>query len=266
MAISALLDSALITSLLDAGGWSATADDTVKPELLPESVVCDIVRKYEANPTDPSAQAGAGMLTLTLGIGRWGILWTSLNPPHDPDGRQWKGSGAVGSGKHLMSYTIGGIGLPHLDTGSAIEFFTKLGKRVPAAKADLDRIVPGFVYDSIRNEGGKRWDMLTTRTLEGLRRRDMQEWIFDYWLRNYWQPAYTAVMSEEHGSIQEAFVVARIWNTSRGAGEAALAKASGMKSSEARIKAEFKKYNRPEREGTMRRPIEAYEFCRSLIG
>jgi hypothetical protein len=260
------LDSALVTSLLDAGGWSTTADDTVKPELLPESVVCGIVRKYAANPADLSAQAGAGMLALTLAAGRWGISWTSKNPPKDPDGRQWKGSGAVGSGKHLMSYTIGGIGLPHLDKESAEAFFTELGTRVPAAMPDLDGLMPGFVYDNVRNEGGKRWDILKSRTLEGLRRRDMQEWILDYWLQHYWQPAYAAVMSDKHGSVQEAFVVARIWNTAPGDGQAALSAAHGIADSRARIDAEFKKYKRPSREGTMRRPIAAYEFCRSLIG
>ena len=92
----------------------------------------------------------------------------------------------------------------------------------------------------------------------------MQAWILQYWVDHYWTPAYDAVMNEKHGSLLEALVVARIWNTSEGDGRSALSAAHGETTVQARIDKELAHYNRPDRNGTMRRPGAAYEFCRTL--
>jgi hypothetical protein len=255
-----VLEPALVTRILDAGQWTKTADDTIKHERLPEELVHDLVKHHRDQPNDSAALANLGLLVVTMAAGRWGVKWTSPNPPPDTAHMIWAGPDRVAAGKHVMSYTIGGIGLPHLDTGSAQDFFQELIRREPGAEPDLKQFTSGFVYDAIRNEQGKRWETLKTWCLTGLRRFDIQKWILEYWVDHYWLPAYEAVMKDPNGTLEEAFVVSRIWNTSKGAGLAALAAAKGKKTPAERIAAELATYPKKDRYGVMQRPGAVYKF------
>lgn len=259
------LDDSLITDILKAGRWSSEADDNIALERLPEGLVAGIVGRHRADPDSPAALAGLALLVLTMSAGRWGVEWNSANPPGDPAKDGWKGPASVAQGKHLMSYTIGGLGIPHLDTGSAIRFLDELAARIPEATPAVQQLKPNFVYDTIRNEAGPRWQLLKKWSLEGLRRRDLQAWILKDWINRYWLPAYNAVMSEPHGSFKEALVVARIWNTSPADGRKALDAAKGKTAVGDRIEAELAKYaegsaTRRRRVPVMRRPGVVYDF------
>ena len=211
-----------------------------------------------------------------------------------------------------MSYALGGIGLPHLDTSDATKFFAALASRVPASASDVrsfSNAKGGFDYDSVRAAGGvcapqastvvlmtdldgkkfahaeptlggesyrkdhdpsarldpEAWQKLRHWCRVGLRRRDMQSWVMQYWLEHIWAPAYDEVLSKPHGTIREAFVLARIWSTSRGEGQGALGAAHLETEPERRIGAEFSFYNYDRRKhridqthlsrnGVMRRP------------
>jgi hypothetical protein len=260
MTVPVVLEPKLVTSILEAGKWSTTADDNVTKEELPEEVVRLTIKSHRENPHDPAALDGIGLFALTMGAGRWGVVWTSEDRPNDPAGVHWAGPDKVNVGKHLMSYTIGGIGLPHLDTASAQEFFKELTKRERDAAPDLEKIIPGFVYNTIRNNGGERWEILKKWCRAGLRRSDMQQWVLEYWVENYWRPAREEVMKHPHGTLQEALVVARIWNTSKGAGLTALSAAEGRTTPEERIEAELATYPKKDRHGVMRRAATVYEF------
>ncbi len=249
----------VVDSILKAGKWTVTADDTEHSELLPEEVVRALVRGHRQRPDDPAALASVGLLALAMGAGRWGVAWKDLaQAPDDPAGVKWKGPDAVKVGKHVMSYTIGGIGLPHLDRGSAIDFFDEVISKVPAAASDLNKLKPGFVYDAVRNAEGPNWDNLQkseSRRIAPPRRPGMDPEILGHFL-----PAHEAVMNDPSGTIEEAFVVARIWNTAPGDGQQALAAAKGRKTPADRIKAELGTYRKKDRHGVMQRAGAVYSF------
>ncbi len=312
------IDDTLLASILKAGGWSETADDNGCCERLPESVIATIVgqRIAQPSPLSPPAMAKLGLLVLTLSVAEWGIAWQGSSPL-DPAGKGWKGPPDIGSGKHLMSYARGGIGLPHLDTGKAERFFDALVARVPEASQDLQQFRKGFRYDSVRRGGGicpqskiavpvvdpyckatgqmasasctefphgkqadadgdlycdqysqtdlVAWNKLRHWCRVGLRRRDMQVWIIEDWINNVWVPAYTEVIGRPHGTLKEAFIVARIWSTSGGDATAALLAAGTESDPGKRIAAELARYGAGDathegRSGVMQRPWAAYDF------
>lgn len=63
-------------------------------------------------------------------------------------------------GKHLMSYTAGGIGIPRLDVRDAMPFFDELARLLPAAAPVATELRhPGqngslFHFDVVRAQGG----------------------------------------------------------------------------------------------------------------
>lgn len=81
------------------------------------------------------------------------------------------------------------------------------------------------IANSLRS--GKKYDQIKSNAifrkwmLEGLRRKDAQKWVLEYWLDTYWEPAYRA----SGGDIRLALVVARIWNTSGRLGKCAAERA-----------------------------------------
>jgi hypothetical protein len=129
-----------------------------------------------------------------------------------------------------MSYLIGGVGLPHLDVGHLAKFMDYLLSRHAAIgpaeeQTRLRKLAQelrvGKKYDQIKNDVVfRKW------MLEGLRQRDAQEWILDYWLDTFWTPALAA----SHDDVRLALVVARIWNTSPRLGACAAKRA--MKSND----------------------------------
>lgn len=302
----ATLDPALLDGILEAGGWSDTADDNGGGERLPEDFAAAIITAGRTSA--PSAELGA--LVLTLSVAEWGLAWKGT-PPSDPAKQRWQGPSSIRQGKHLMSYALGGIGLPHLDTGGAVDFFDMLAQRLPDAKEALQRLsgMPGgFRYDTVRAEGGicapipkdavsmtdldgaafehdaatfggtnycnrfnprrrnnpEAWRELRHWCRVGLRRRDVQEWVIKDWINTVWLPAYNEVMGRPHGTLKEAFVVARIWNTSRGAALKALRAAGAETDPEKRIAAELARYadgnsTHRARLGLMQRPGVVYD-------
>ena len=172
------LDDTLLAGVLEAGGWSATADDDGGHERLPEGFVATIVREHATQPNAPSEKTlvGLGIMVLTLSVAEWGVAWETAPPP-DPAAQKWQGPDSIRQGKHLMSYALGGIGLPHLDVGGAVRFFDAVAERVPAAKRDLDQLkaMPnGFRYDVVRAKGGVCAAPGDCRPNDGRRRRPIQ--------------------------------------------------------------------------------------------
>jgi hypothetical protein len=212
----------------------------------------------------------------------------------------------------LMSYALGGIGLPHLDVGGAEMFFRALVKLLPEARQDLQELTArpgGFHYDAVRAEGGvcasnpsavvlmtdlngeafkhdaatfdgapycdrsnparktnvQAWQRLRHWCRIALRRRDMQAWIINDWISSVWAPAYNEVMERPHGTFREAFILARIWNTSRGSALAALGAAGTKADPRDRVAAELADYARrsrthQQRVPVMQRPGVVYDF------
>jgi hypothetical protein len=211
-----------------------------------------------------------------------------------------------------MSYALGGIGLPHLDSGDAVNFLCALITLVPESKADLTGFADapgGFRYDVVRSQGGvcaahpsqavimkdldgkpfehdlvtyggkkychrfdsadisnaKAWQVLRHWCRVGLRRRDMQAWIMRYWLDHVWSPAYQAVLAHPHGTLEEAFVIARAWSSSAGWGRQALAAAGSETDAKNRIALELAHYGShgqtyKNRLGLMQRPAAAFNL------
>jgi hypothetical protein len=307
----AALDDGLLTAVLEASGWSETADDNGGGERLPSSFVGEIVAEHASRPDGAKGLAGLGILVLTLSVGEWGIAWEG-GAPVDPAKQGWKGPASIGQGKHLMSYALGGIGLPHLDVAGAETFFAVLTEKVPEAKDDLRQLASmpgGFRYDTIRARGGvcaadpeaavittdlagqkfqhaaptlggpryctrfnaereldaQAWQKLRHWCRVGLRRRDMQEWIVLDWLNDVWVRAYSEVMRRSHGTVPEALVVARMWNSSKGDALKGLAAAGDEPDPQKRIALELASYaarseTNQGRVGLMQRPSAAYGF------
>jgi hypothetical protein len=307
------LDDTLLAGVLQAGGWSETAEDDGGHERLPEGFVATIVREHATQRNAPSEKSlvGLGIMVLALSVAEWGVAWETVPPP-DPAAQRWQGPASIRVGKHLMSYALGGIGLPHLDVGGAVRFFDAVAARVPAAKRDLDQLkaMPnGFRYDVVRAKGGvcaphpeaavpmtdldgvpfkhgaatfggtkycnrfnpahatdiESWRKLRHWCRVALRRRDMQEWIIKDWINGVWVKAYNEVISRPHGTFREAFVVARIWNTSPGDALEALRAAQGEADPRKRIAAELAEYAKgssthQDRIGVMQRPGGVYDF------
>ncbi|MGE4048829.1 MAG: hypothetical protein AB7F35_28515 [Acetobacteraceae bacterium] len=249
------------------------------------------------------------MLVLTLSVAEWGIAWANA-APSDPAAADWKGPASIHEGKHLMSYALGGIGLPHLDVSGAERFLKEFTTQVPAATSDLNAFTTpkgSFHYDTVRAAGGvcaadpssavmmtdldgipfrhaastwggatycgrfnagKQLDAEAWRRLRhwcrvALRRRDMQEWIIRDWLDDVWSKARAEVMRRPHGSMREALVVARMWNSSKGAALEALSEAEGESGPDRRIAAAIQRYGkgsetRRRRAGVMQRPVTVF--------
>ncbi|UIJ83153.1 hypothetical protein [Rhizobium leguminosarum] len=199
------LDPSVVEQVLETGGWSLTADDTNQREQLTVDLVKRIVKDY---PTDTRT---IGLLTLTLGAAKWGVR-DGATLPTDPANDNWRGPTRA-SGKHLMSYKIGGVGIPHLDVAPLAKFIDYLLTKHSEIGGTADqqymsnlahRLRTGTKYDQVKaNAIFRKW------MLEGLRHKDAQEWILNYWLDTYWVPAYAA----SGGDVRLALVLARIWNT-----------------------------------------------------
>ena len=310
------LNEELVSGVLQAGGWSETADDNGGGERLPQSFAATLVRAPTAPAGSPSQETliGPGILVLTLSVAEWGVHWDSAAPA-DPAGSSWQGPRNITQGKHLMSYALGGIGLPHLDVAGAARFFAAFVERVPAAQQDLQRIgaLSGtFHYDAIRARGGtcaadpsqavlmqdldgqpfqhafpvfggskycprfnpdghldaRAWQTLRHWSRVALRRRDMQAWIIKTWLNEVWVPAHNEVLGRPHGTIQEALVVARMWNSSKGDALGAVQAAGAEPEPAKRIQVELDHYGQRsatnrERAGVMKRPGVVYAMMQT---
>lgn len=60
-------------TFLEAGRWSATADDNTAGEKVTADAVRKIVQAYNADPAELMARRGLGLLALMLGVAEWGV-------------------------------------------------------------------------------------------------------------------------------------------------------------------------------------------------
>ena len=223
-----------------------------------------------------------GLLALTTGAGKWGVV--SATPlPEDPANDHWlgprasKGHGDVGAGKHLMSHTVGGVGLPHADRGYLADFIAYILSKHPdiggsAEKSQMSAIATklrtGGTFDQVRSgQVFLPWIKLS------LQQRDGQKWLLEQWLNRYWCPSLKNVTGA-HGTIEEALINARIRNSSPELAQCAIKRASGAKD---RVQAELDAYASPDhcpgakerfktdRWGWMKRSVTLYGFASHLL-
>lgn len=303
---AATVGEAALQTLLGAGSWTERSDDDVYGERLPGAGASTLGVSAASKSRTAGQMGDLGVLVLALSVAEWGV-GAPPNVP-DPAKKLWAGPTMLG-GKHLMSYTAGGIGIPHLDVEAALPFFEQLAKVLPAAAPEAAELRHAganhgvFRFDIVRAQGGicsgkspkptlmtdldgerfskvgehyagprycsrfagharldlGAWQRLRHWSRIGLRRRDMQAWVVQNWVTGQWLSAYRTVMSLPHGSLAEAFIIARIRNSSPGLARAALAAASRETDPARRIGTELKRYAQASetnrcRAGVMQRP------------
>jgi hypothetical protein len=151
-----------------------------------------------------------------------------------------------------MSHSFGGVGLPHLDTDSLAKFIDFILQTMPTLGPASEistmmslatRFRNGLTFDQLRNKGGAEWDLFERWMRAALLQREAQRQIIAAWLSDYWLPAFEAVR-QKGGTAAEALVVARIWNSGKGAAICALGKAAQVTTGRPadRIQAELKAY------------------------
>jgi len=302
------VSDAVLDAILAAGKWSSTADDNGGAERIPEAVVKQWVQAAAAATPSRQAIADLGTLVLTLSVAEWGVEWQGA-PPSDPANEKWAGPPSITQGKHLMSYALGGIGLPHLDVGDGPRFFRHLSELLPenVQLAEYARQLPSnFQYDRIRAAGGmcdhskvigvdifneafhhdavtwsgdkycrdhnprnvnqpEQWQTFRSWARLGLRRKDMQRWVVDTWINDYWLTAYDRVMNAPHGSMGEAFVIARIWNSGSKYATDAMSAAASSADPARRVQLALDNYcarktTYANRRGVMQRPFAVYQM------
>ncbi len=157
----------IFAAFLKQGLWHEKVDDNVKGENLSADLIRRIVTKYRAQPDDPNALQDLGLFALAMGVAEWGVADPAGLPP-DPAGKKWASDTGPDSGKHLMSYAVGGIGISHADVGDLEKFIVLVANDaalVPAEHrqallrlADTDLYKPRkkkrqVIYDEIRAAG-----------------------------------------------------------------------------------------------------------------
>ena len=302
---SPLVDRQLYRDLLAAGGWSSDADETTHDERLPLPLAKRLVESYRRQ-TNASTAAALGLLVLTTSVAEWGVT-PSGGLPADPVAMGgWRGPRLRG-GKHVMSYSKGGVGIPHADSAFLRRLISKIHAETPNLAPDGARFfrLQGTNFDRLYANGGhchrpltvleidlvgapfghpsnphagskycgdyfngatdeKDWQVFRHWIRAALRADDIQFWILDEWLRNYWLPSYKAVLATEGGSVEEAMINARIRNSSSATALCALRHASGATD---RIEAQLEAYtikkcggkaDHRRRFGEMMRPVVLY--------
>ena len=142
-------------AFLKQGLWNEQVDDNVTGEKLTAELIRQIVTKYRAQPDDPGALQDMGLFALAMGVAEWGVADTAGLPP-DPARKNWASDTGPDSGKHLMSYAIGGIGISHADVGD-LEKFIRVVADDPAVvppeqKAVLLRLADKGLYKPRNNK------------------------------------------------------------------------------------------------------------------
>jgi hypothetical protein len=262
----------VLDAILAAGQWGPNAVEVPEPERLSSDFVKRLIRDYRSvnaqasgTPRHQLSQQqqqviqNLGLLTLTLSAAKWGVQFPpEENAPPDPANDKWKGPASEAVGKHLMSHSFGGVGLPHLDVGSLARFIEFVRETMPNVGSSADTAVMkqlaerfrgGSTFDMLRNRGGNQWAIFKRWTKAALLEREAQRWILADWVARFWLPSFDAVRDAE-GSAGEALVNARIWNSSKGSALCALGAASRAQAANPgggvnRIQIELDAYARP---------------------
>lgn len=144
---------------LKQGKWTVKADDNqdFTGETLQAQFIKSLVEEYQANPTDPTAIANLSLVALALAVAEWGVT-PSLTLPPDPVKKNWAPAAGAGDGKHLMSYSKGGIGVMHQDSGRLARLVEYLEKNhpdiVPAEHKQGFFRLKGINFDKLYAAGG----------------------------------------------------------------------------------------------------------------
>src|ERR1051325_5498345 len=138
------LSDEVINTYLSGGQWSAEAEDNIAGESVSGDFIQQLVTAYSSDPASVAARQGLGLVALLLGIAEWGVTGNGL--PQDPAEKGWNSDTGEDSGKHLMSYAVGGVGISHADVGDPKKYVKWLGASdlVPTApKPALQRLPTG---------------------------------------------------------------------------------------------------------------------------
>jgi hypothetical protein len=277
-------------AFLVQGKWNAMADDNnaFTGEVLQADFIKSLVRSYEANPEDPTAIANLSLIPLALAVAEWGVSPTTALPA-DPVKDKWGPVTSTGDGKHLMSYSKGGIGVMHQDSGGLARLMAYLEANhpdvVPAVnKKDFFKL-KGVNFDRLYAAGGhctaptsevrtdlsgaefqhtvhgyagegycltynkpafkltpRDWQVFRHGMREALRREDVQFRIIRDFANNEWLSAYRLAVVQGGHDVREAFVLARIWNSSPVLAKCAYERARDVTGTSDRIKKELEAY------------------------
>lgn len=281
-------------------------------------LIKSLIEAYRSAPQDPTAIANLSLIPLGLAIAEWGVFPTG-DLPKDPAKKDWSAVEGTGDGKHLMSYSKGGIGIMHLDSGKLARLMDYIEENnlevVPNEYKSQFYSLKGVNYDKLYAAGGhctkpiseirtdlsgspflhtynvryagdnycrdhlkpalkltpKDWQIFRHGMREALRHEDIQFRIIREFANTTWASAYRLVVLEGGHDVSEAFVIARIWNSSASLARCVFAEAGRIEGKEARMKIELNSYaaNGPtrckgsarmrERWPYMRRAVEVYD-------
>jgi hypothetical protein len=149
-----------VNDYLRGGRWSEAAEDNISGEAIPSDFVRKLVLSYKSEPNSVRPQQGLGLVALLLGIAQWGVTGSDL--PNDPAKKDWHSVTGEDSGKHLMSYAVGGVGISHADVEDLKEYveWVAASDLVPMIyKPALLRLAAikyakkGILYDEVRAAG-----------------------------------------------------------------------------------------------------------------
>jgi hypothetical protein len=113
----------ILHDFLIEGGWSPTGDDNQNGESLSIGLLRRMVEGQSIET--PEGRGSLGLFALALGVAEWGVK-EPQDLPNDPQGNNWKSDAHGDSGKHLMSYGSGGIGISHADLGELENFSRRI--------------------------------------------------------------------------------------------------------------------------------------------
>jgi hypothetical protein len=128
----------LLDEFLKQGQWAEDGDDNADREALTQDFLRSLVRAYTEAPGSIDGKRALGLFVLALGIAEWGISdpagleeKDSSGKLHDTDPahRKWASDSSGDSGKHLMAYSLGGIGISHADGSEMVEFVERIAAR-----------------------------------------------------------------------------------------------------------------------------------------
>lgn len=259
----------VLSEFLDQGQWSVSGKENLDlREQLTFTFVAELAHRFRHAPHDASASADFGLIVLALGAAHWGVRDIPRSIA-DPQNDNWKGP-RKGGGKHLMSVTAGGVGLPHMDVRYLGDFLAEVV--VPACKAEAKDELKGLAaafkkgatFAALKKHGGRDWDVFVINTRRALGMEEGQRWVLERWLNHYWWPSLDATLAERR-DVPEAIINARIRNSAAAAANCAHEKARGALDPVAvQLQAyvsgcpRSKKRHRT-RWGYMLRPVKAFE-------
>ncbi|WP_419898976.1 hypothetical protein [Roseomonas sp. USHLN139] len=158
----------LVDEFLVQGQWSPYADDNAKDEALSTDFLRRLVKAYTEQPDSQDGRRALGLFVLALAVAEWGVRdpeafeekdSNGRLKDSDPKGARWKSDSNAVSGKHLMAYSIGGIGISHADDSEMVAFVNGAAK-LPDLDEDQREALLRTVKTSRYKDGKVKFDQL----------------------------------------------------------------------------------------------------------